>query len=366
MKRILFCANSLCIGGIEKSLINLLNNLDYKKYKVDLLLESLNGELIDKVPKKVNIIEYKVYNFKFKLFQKILNYANQILWKLKNKNKYDCAICYATYSYAANKISRISSKNTVLFIHSDYTKIYNKIDLQTFFDTRSINQFKKIIFVSNESRDNLIKFYPDIVDKSEVINNIIDIDNIKSLSKEKINNKFDKNDINLLFIGRLEENSKNIITQLKLIKDLKNNLKNIKLYLVGDGPNKEDYIRYIKDNKLEDYIIFLGQKLNPYPYILQADYILLTSNYEGYPVIFNEAIVLKKDIISTIKISDDYCEVGKNFGYLISPNYKETLKEIEKILKNKEHKNINININKINKERLEKLENIFNGVKNEE
>lgn len=365
MIKILFCANTLCIGGIEKSLINLLNNIDYNKYKIDLVLENKSGELLDKVPKNVNIIEYKVHKLKFKPLQKLLNYKNQILWKIKKKNKYDCAICYATYSYPANKLSQMSSKNTVLFIHSDYTKIYNKTDLKTFFDTRLINEFKKIIFVSNEAKENLLKYYPNIVEKTEVINNIIDIETIKTLSKEKPTIKFDKNDINLLFVGRLDETSKNITTQLKLIENLKNEFNNIKLYLLGDGPDKELYTKYIKQNKLENNIIFLGQKLNPYPYILQADYILLTSNYEGYPVIFNEATVLKKDIISTIKISDEYMEIGKNFGYLISSNYNETIKDIKKILKNKEHKNININLNKINKNRLEKLEIIFKGETNE-
>ena len=232
MKKILFCANSLCVGGIEKSLINLLKKINYEKFQVDLMLESKSGELLEQVPKNVNIIEYKVYNLKNKLLQKLLNYINQLKWTIKNKNKYDTSVCYATYSYAANKVTHISSKNTILFIHSDYTKLYNENELKNFFDTRNINEFNKIIFVSNESKENLLRYYPNIVDKCKVINNIIDINNIKEKSKKKCDIEYDKNYINLLFVGRLDEESKNILYQLELIKNLKSTFNNIKLYIL--------------------------------------------------------------------------------------------------------------------------------------
>lgn len=360
MKKILICANTLCIGGIEKSLINLLNKIDKSQYKIDLMLENKSGELLKLVPNNINIIEYKVYNKKNKLLQKSLNFFNQIKWTLKRKNYYDASICFATYSYAANKISKISSKKSILYIHSDYTKIYNEKELKHFFDTRKIEDYQNIIFVSNEAKTNLIKYYSSIVDKSKVINNIIDIESIKKLSKEEAEIKFNKKNINLLFVGRLEEESKNIFTQLKLINDIKETIPNIKLYIIGDGDNKEDYIKYIKDNNLKDYIHLLGQKENPYPYIKNSDYILLTSNYEGYPVIFNEAIVLKKDIISTIKISDDCTCIGENFGYLISSSYKETKKELLNIIKNKSHRKDFLDIENINKERLNKILGVIN------
>lgn len=356
MKKILFCSNSLIIGGIEKSLINLLKQIDYKKYKVDLMLETKNGELLEQVPKNVNIIEYKVYNLKNKPLQKILNYINQLKWTIKNKNKYHTSICYATYSYPANKIALISSKNNILFIHSDYTELYNEKELKTFFDTRNINKFNKIIFVSNESKNNLLKYYPNIVNKSIVINNIIDIKEIKQKSNEYKTN-FNKENINLLFVGRLEEESKNISFMLEQINILKNKYKNIKLYIIGDGKDKPIYTKYIKQNKLEKHIELLGQIINPYPYIKDCDYLLLTSYYEGYPVVFNESIVLKKDVISTIKRSDEYTEIGKNFGFLISKeNY---IKEIDNILKNKLHNINKINIETINNKRIKNINNLL-------
>ena len=355
-KNILIASNSLCIGGIEKSLIKLLKNIDSKKYNVDLILESASGELINQVPTNINIIEYKPYNLKLKLLQKILNFIKQIKYKLFIKNTYDISICYATYSYPANKIARLSCKNSILFIHSDYTELYNETELKNFYNTRNINEFKKIVFVSNESRNNLIKYYPDIVNKSIVINNIIDNNEIEKKSKEE-NIKFSKKDINLLFVGRLEEESKNITFMLKNIKQVKKEIKNIKLYIIGDGIDKELYKKYIKDNNMESYVYMLGQKNNPYPYIKECDYLLLTSNYEGYPVIFTESIALKKDIISTIKRSDDYTCIGENFGFLISKN--NYVNELKNILKNKLHNNNKLNIEEINKKRIEEINNIL-------
>ncbi len=356
-KNILISANTLCIGGIEKSLINLLKNIDLKKYNVDLILEHATGELLTEVPTNINILEYKPYNLKIKLIQKTLNLLKQTRYKITLKNAYDISICYATYSYPDNFITRLASKNKILFVHSDYTKLYNKEELLKFFDTRYITEFNKIVFVSNESRENLIKYYPNIVDKSIVINNIIDIDKIKKFSEEKPEIVFNKQDINLLFVGRLEESSKNITFQLSKIKELKKIYKNIKLYIIGDGPDKEKYMNYINNNKLNDSVIMLGQKSNPYPYIKKCDYLLLTSNYEGYPVIFNEAIALKKDIISTIKISDNYTCIGDNFGFLISKD--NFILEIKNIIDNKLHNNQKINIEDINKKRINDIEELL-------
>ena len=330
MKKVLISANTLEIGGIEKSLINLLNYLS-DEFKIDLVLEKKTGELINKVPKDINIIELKVSDFKISFIRKIINFTRKLIWKFKYNNYY-ASICYATYSYSANKLARISSKNNFLFIHSDYTKIYDEIDLKHFFDTRYINSFKKIIFVSNEMKQNLLKYYPNIEKKSYVINNLINCDEIITSSKEKLNIKFEKNNINLLFVGRLEEESKNIFLQLELIKRLKDKYDNIRLYIIGVGKDEERYLSYIDKNKLNKYVKLLGYKENPYPYIKNCDYILLTSNYEGFPVIFNEALVLKKTVISTLKISDDTINIGDNFGILVSNNMNKLVEEMKEII----------------------------------
>lgn len=358
-KKIIFCANNLCFGGIEVSLINLLKKLNYEKYDIFLMLEKKEGELLKDVPSNVNIKEFKVFNNKVILIRKFLNFMNQFFWKIKYKNKFDYSICYATYSLADNKIARISSKNAYLYIHSNYTLIYNVKNLMEFFNKRNLDEFKKIIFVSNESRKDLLKYYPSIKDKSIVINNIIDKEKIINNSKAIIP-KYNKNNINLLFVGRLEEASKNIMLQLEAINILKEEINNIRLYIIGDGPDKQIYEDYIKKNHLQEFILMLGYKANPYPYIKYADYIILTSKYEGFPVIFNEALVLNKTPLSTLKISDDVIDIGNNYGILISFDKNILSKELKRIIKNKEQNIMKINIDDINNKRLEKIEELFN------
>ena len=83
----------------------------------------------------------------------------------------------------------------------------------------------------------------------------------------------------------------------KIIKNIdinsKNNNKKIYLLMIGEGKETSELKRYVKENNLEEQIIFLGKKKNPYPYFKISDYIILTSLTEGYPVVFQESMVLR-------------------------------------------------------------------------
>ena len=106
---------------------------------------------------------------------------------------------------------------------------------------------------------------------------------------------------------------------------------------------------------------FLGRKLNPYPYMLLADYIILTSDYEGFPVTYLEAITLNKQIITTIDVSDESIDIGKDYAHIISKEEKEMVKQVEKIL-TKSKKQKQIDLIDIQNKRIKKLEKIFNEV----
>ena len=110
-KKLLFTAYSLDIGGIESALVNLLNYIDYDKYKVCLVLEKMSGDLLKKVNKIVQISEYRVSNNKNIIFRKAINLIHQLSFFLKNYHKYDFSCCYATYSFSCNKLARLASKN---------------------------------------------------------------------------------------------------------------------------------------------------------------------------------------------------------------------------------------------------------------
>ena len=133
------------------------------------------------------------------------------------------------------------------------------------------------------------------------------------------------------------------------------------LWVVGDGPSKDDYIKEVKKLGIEDKVVFVGSKINPYPYIKKCDYLILTSNYEGFPVVYLEGLALKKKLITTIKVSDDVIKIGKNYGEVIPTNEKKMLEQVREILNSKDKKDISLDLEEIQNVRMKKLETIFDG-----
>lgn len=357
-KELLFSINDLRVGGIETAIINLLNNIDHKKYNVTLVMEEKTGVLLKNVNKNVKVQELKVSNNKNVIIRKGINFIRKLNFSILNYHKFDFSCCYATYSLSANKIALTASKNNSIYVHSNYRYIYkDKTEFKNFFNCRNISSFRRIIFVANEAEKDFIKIYPELKNKCLVLNNFIDPDKILKLSTEKISETHPKNKKLFVFIGRLDDSSKKVSRAINLLK----NLSDVNLLIVGDGPDRKMYEDLVTKNDLSKRVTFVGQKTNPYPYIKLADYIILTSDYEGFPVTYLEAITLHKRILTTIDVSDESINIGKDYATIISMDEKEMLKDVQKELSSP-RKIKDIDIKKIQEERLEKLENIFNEV----
>lgn len=364
-KKIIFMSYSLCIGGIEKALIELLDRLDYSKYDVTLLLEKKEGEFLSKLNPNVKLYNYDVCNSKNVIYRKIRNGLKRIKYLLFNYMKYDFACCYATYSRPCCLLSLKSSNNTALYVHGDYTNEFkdnNKVI--SFFEGQHIYSFKKIIFVSKESKDNLIKIMPTIKNKSIVINNFLNTKDIISKSKEKINEKKNKNKKLLLYVGRLDEKVKKASKMIEVVDYLKNNNVDVDFWIIGDGPDYKYYEDMIKKKKLEDNIKILGSKLNPYPYIKLCDYLVITSLHEGFPVTFLEALTLEKKIISTISVSDDEINL-KDHGYIVSHDVEKMKNEVLEIINKEDKKFKKIDFDRIYDNRLKKIQSVIEGENSE-
>lgn len=354
-KDLLFAGYNLEVGGIEKAQINILNYIDYNKYKVTLILEDKRGELLDRVNENVIIKEIKVSNNKDIIIRKTTNLLRKLIFKIFEYDNYDFSCCFTTYSYSSAKIALIASSNSSLYVHSDYRKAYStEEEFRNFFDTRNKEKFKRIIFVSNESASSFKEVYKELSNKCIVLNNFIDIEEIKDKSKEKIEVKKTKSKTLFVFVGRLDDSSKKVKRAINIIKEIKDT----ELWIVGDGPDRNMYEDYTKENKLTNRVKFLGIKLNPYPYMKEADYIILTSDYEGFPVIYLESLVLNKEIITTIKASDDQIDISK-YAYIISKDEDKMIKEVKDILK-KNNKKEKLDMSRIQIDRVKMLEEIFN------
>lgn len=355
-KSVIFFANNLNIGGMEISLLNLLNCLT-KKYDITLVLENIDGVYIDKLNSEIKLLEYKVSNNSFVLLRKIINGTKRLIWYLKHHNKYDFSCSYATYSIIGSKLSLISSKNNSLYIHSNYYELYkhNEADVINFMNSISIKEFKHVIFVSNESRDSIVSLIPEIKDNSITINNIIDYKDIIKKSNDKIDIKKEKNLTYYLFVGRIEEESKQLIRLVNSFDEAVKINNNIRLIIIGDGKDYNLIHNEINRLSLDLYVVMLGSKENPYPYIKMCDYLVLASNYEGYPVILLEGLVLNKQIISTVYPSDDLIDLKK----YVNKIDKESSSITNSFINNKKINYNKIDFNIINNTNISKLVDII-------
>lgn len=357
-KRLLFTAHSLNVGGIETALINLVNRINLEKYQVDILLEKKEGIFLDKVKEEITVREFKVYNNKNVIIRKILNLSKRLIYTATDYHTYDFSCCYATYSLSGSKLSKIAATNTAFYVHSNYKDLYkDEKKEKEFFDNRGIEKFKHIIFVSNEYQKEFLRLYPSLKDRVLVLNNFIDTESILEKSKEKIKEKKPKDKKLFVFVGRLDDDAKKVGRAILLAKEIKD----IELWLVGDGPDRKQYEELIKKEKLSTRVKFLGKQKNPYPYMKLADYIIMTSDYEGFPVIYLEAITLERPIITTIDVSDDKLNMGKDCAMIISKDQKEMTKQVKEILK-KTPKVNKIDIEKLQSTRMDDFEKLFDGV----
>ena len=358
-KKLLFAAHSLDVGGIEKALVTLANKLDEKGHKVTIVLEKKQGIFLEELSPNIKVIEYKPSESKNILFRKTRNLLKRIAFFLKYKNKYDFSACFATYSIPASFVSRVASKNSALWGHADYLTLFNRDEqeVKKFFRERNYEDFKHIIFVSEEGKNTFVKIFPEASKKTIVCNNLIDYKLIKNLANEKIDLKKENDYTTFLNVGRHDEKQKKLTRLINAIEMLVKDKLNFKVLLVGDGPDSNKYKELVKEKNIEKYVTFFGAKENPYPYFKISDCVILTSEYEGYPVVFLESYILNKPIITT-KVSD-YKEVEDGFGFTTEKNEIDIYKKMKLFIENGYEINNKFKPEEYNKEIINKLEKIF-------
>jgi len=113
----------------------------------------------------------------------------------------------------------------------------------------------------------------------------------------------------------------------------------------------------VKDKHLEEEIIFLGRKQNPYPYFKISDCVILTSEYEGYPVVFLESMILNKPIITT-KVSD-YEDIEGKYGYITTKEIDDIYQKMKLFIENGFEIKEKFDAEKYNEEIMKKLEKLF-------
>lgn len=358
MKKILFSAYSLDVGGIETALVTLLKYL-VKDYDITLVLEKKQGMFLEDLPKEIKIITYTPSSIKLNFIRKAINFIKQFIFKLKYKNKYDFSANFATYSMPASFVARTASQNNAIWIHNNYMNFYdNNIgQYRNFFKTLKIQNFKKIVFVSELDKKVFIAQFPELIKNTLVCNNLINYERIQKLSNEKIPDedlekifgkgyknitKEDKKDLNssnslaknkipiFINVGRHDEKQKKISRIIEATEKLNKQGFDFKVLLIGKGTNTKDYQNLIKEKNLNN-IIMLGAKKNPYPYFKLSDCFILSSQFEGYPVVFVEAQILGLPILTT-NVSDSKKDIDGIYGQVVENSEKGVYKGMKQVL----------------------------------
>lgn len=370
MKKLLFSAVNMDVGGIETALLTLLNYLVTKDYEITLVLEEKKGLFLKELDTKIHVIEYSPNNCKNVVLRKAINLIKRISFTFKYKNKFDFSASFATYSHMASFVARTASKNNTLWGHADYLELYknNKQEVKNFFDSLQVCKFKKIVFVSKKACESFKKVYPTMKDRVIYCNNLIDYKKILELSEENINNiniekesdkkTEDEKIYTFVNIGRHDELQKKLTRIIEASKCLKKDNMKFKVLLIGDGKDNALYKELVEKYNLKEEIKFLGAKKNPYPYMKLADAMIFTSDYEGYPVVFLESLVLNKPIITT-NVSDAMEDINNKFGQVIEKDETALYEVMKDFIKNGYEIKEKFNYQKYNEQVMKTLENII-------
>lgn len=355
MKKILFASYSLDVGGIETALITLLKHLS-DKYEITLMLEKKQGIFLNEVPKNVKIITYESAKSKYKLIRKFKNLIKQIKFKCKYKNKFDFSACYATYSFPCSFVARTASKNSALWVHNDYMNFYNDniFKYRKFFSELHVEKFKKIVFVSEFDKKIFSAQFPEYSKKAVVCHNLINYEEILKKANEKVDDFKESNLTTFINIGRHDENQKKLTRIINATRRLNKEGFKFRVIFIGKGTSTKEYLNLARNLK---NIQFLGAKKNPYPYLRKSDCLVLSSQYEGYPVVYVESYVLNKPIITT-DVSDARKDIEKKHGIVCENSEKGVYEGMKEFLTN------GIKISKFdpikyNEEIINKIDNII-------
>lgn len=314
MKSVLISSFDMEIGGVERSLISLLNNFDYENYCVDLMLYRHQGDFMNLISNKTHllnevaqyttfrksifeVLKSKQYSIamsrmlskitaqilgKIKRIEEPGYYQMQLMWRYaglflpKIEKEYAIAISYLwPHNFVAEKVK---AKKKLAWIHTDYSVI--EVDIKS--DIKIWNNFDYIIAVSEACKQSFLKKYKELEHKVLVIENITSPNLIRTMATEKIDNPmfFDKR-FKIVTVARLSH-AKGIDQAIEALKILKEKgYSNIAWYVVGYGGDESKLINLVKENNLDKEFIFIGKQTNPYPFMMNADLYIQPSRYEG-------------------------------------------------------------------------------------
>lgn len=334
-KKILFVINTLGHAGAEVAMLELLKALDENKYDISLYVLLKQGELIERVPDYVKVLNkhytaesvlsskgkrhmaktvLKASLMRFTLIRRlpylIRNFIKmakaknilieKLLWRIladgaeRFKEEYDLAIAYLEGGSAYYVAHHVKAKKKAAFVHVDYEKAGYNRDL----DLYSYMYFEKMFMVSSEVQESFLKVYPEYRFQSAIFHNLLDLERIREYAQKPGGFEDGFQGIRLLTVGRLTW-QKAYEVAIDAMALLKKEYKNVRWYVLGEGSQREFLEKRIEKQGLREDFLLLGAVDNPYPYYVQTDIYVHATRFEGKSIAIQEAQTLGCAIIAS-------------------------------------------------------------------
>jgi glycosyltransferase involved in cell wall biosynthesis len=345
MKSIVFVIESFQLGGSEKSLVTLLQHLDYSKYKVDVIAFHKGGIFEELIPPKVTIHfqDFPLLNLwersRYKI-QRLLNknkaHTQQLLFPIiKNKLsnfplRYDVAIAFSQGFSTYFTSTRITAAVKYSWLNVDYQAAKYQLEL----DLPYYYKFNAIAAVS----DSVLKGLQQEAARLSVtlpictIPDIIDTEMIIKQSAALVDYPTSSAAYQILTVGRLM-NEKGLLLAVEACSILVKKGYDIVWSVVGEGSQRPILEQKIAEFSLTNRFMLLGMSSNPYPYMSACDIYVQTSLYEGLGLTLIEAIALSKPIVTTdFPTAFDVICNGEN-GLIVEKTASAIAEGIEKYIK---------------------------------
>lgn len=355
-KKLLFVNGHLKIGGVEKSLADLLSHLDYEKYDVDLLLLEDKGDYLRQIPKDVNVLfidTTKAYGSFLKVILKnLITFKWSVVWyriiifftqkmgkfclsAIKGifplRKNYDVAIAYRTTGVSADIVAYVvNAKRKIVWWHNGEVNL-NFQDISSYNKTWRL--FDNVISVSKVCKEMLVRTFTYPSDRIIVIPNMIDIMQISKMAGKC--SPYSYAGLNIVSVGRLcvEKHFEDIVFVVKQL--LKNGVCDFRWYIIGDGVLRAHLESIVDREGIGKHIIFLGKITNPYPWMKYADIYVHPSYVESQGLTILEAMALNTPcVVCRSAGPSEYVIDGVN-AILTEPNPNSLYEGVVKMLKNK-------------------------------
>ena len=332
-KRIFISMHYMELGGAESALIGMLQSIDYTRYDVDLFIHSHQGEMMRFIPKEVNLLPeigaysmierpmtevlrkgyFRVLLARLKAkwqfnqylkkkgvkesaasFQYIGNAVTPVLPSLYHLGKFDLAISYLNPHNIVR--DKVLAKKKICWIHTDYTRIDINVDLEL----PIWSSYDYVMSISPDVTKTFLQVFPSLNNKIVEMENIMSSEFVRKRADEAdVTAEMPKNDhtINILSVGRFCE-AKNYDNVPDICRRIREQGIDIRWFLIGYG-DEETILLKIREAEMEQHVIILGKRTNPYPYMKACDIYAQPSRYEGKSVTVREAQMLCKPVVVT-------------------------------------------------------------------